>query len=1347
MADDELADSVGGYKLCGFLRAVLSVASSPEPPRTLPSRNPCSLFSDGRNVGFRTEDGILLLPIPEAAATRESERSESPLGNGGGHFGVGRKRRRMGLRECVSVVHQLHSLTMKKCMKIQARVLMISSRECVDSRALVLVDVYLPIEVWCGWQFPNSGAMAASFFKHVSCNWEARSLLLENNQNNLYADDEGIWRISQCHVLGCEIHKAVTPGGNRLFDLHEIFKSLPSAGRDDREFYTRIIPENTCVNPCISGLADDVMYKVLSLLRPKDLARVATTCRHLRHLASSITPCMKLKLFPHQEAAVEWMLKRERKPNFMSHPLCLRFSTVDGFSFYINTISGEIFTGAAPIISDFRGGMFCDEPGLGKTVTALALILKTHGTLSDPPDGVDVRWCTHKSDQKCGYYELGSSNSTTTYLQSAWKRFIDQNDKRGKVSTSKLPSELSFDTLTKPSSLKRKRSAHTEISVAAQSASVIKLDTSANTYSTLRQCVVRSTASLSHIRRDLFNSYGKEADDDQNKNVIDNPVSSYSITNAITDQDALLTSSSNQKHKRSKVPVSHETWVQCDACKKWRKLVDKQNLDTAAAWFCSLNDDPSHQSCSVPEEPWNCKRKITFLPGFYTKGDKPGKEENVAFFTGVLNDHLMILDVNTKTALTWLANLSMDQLLKMEKVGITCPNLDFSTVFFRQCHSYHEVLQAFGLVGKPQRLQTRWYSPCNLENLVFDSTALKIALTKPLDLCRLYLSGATLVVVPANLVEHWTTQIEKHIRPGQLRVYVWNENRQPGAHNLAWDYDVVITTFNRFSSEWNPHKKSALMQVHWLRVILDEGHTLGSSLSLTNKFQMSISLHASNRWILTGTPTPNTPNSQLSQLHPMLKFLHEEAYGQNDKSWEAGILRPFDEHVVEGRTYLLQLLERIMISARKIDLKNIPPCNKKVTFLDFTTEHSKSYNELVLTVRRNILMADWNDPSHVESLLNPKQWKFRSNTIKNVRLSCCVSGHIKVTDAGHDIQETMDILVQQGLDPFSEDYVFIKNALLDGCSCFRCKDWCRLPVITPCRHLLCLDCVAMDSEKCTYPGCNNRYEMQSPEALKRPENPNPKWPVPKDLIELQPSYKQDDWDPDWESTSSSKVAYLINKLKDLLRSNLQAHGCVDVIYRSKMLAGQSSDASTHQEITGPNCDSCKAEPLKVIVFSQFLEHIHVIEQQLTIAGIEFGKLYTPLHAFHKMKSLKMFQHDANCTVLLMDGSAALGLDLSFVTHVFLMEPIWDRSMEEQVISRAHRMGATRPVHVETLAMRSTIEEQMLEFLQVDSPSWTMLGQDILKSNREGTRAARTLHDFAESNYLSHLCFVRTSVKI
>jgi hypothetical protein len=175
----------------------------------------------------------------------------------------------------------------------------------------------------------------------------------------------------------------------------------------------------------------------------------------------------------------------------------------------------------------------------------------------------------------------------------------------------------------------------------------------------------------------------------------------------------------------------------------------------------------------------------------------------------------------------------------------------------------------------------------------------------------------------------------------------------------------------------------------------------------------------------------------------MLKFLHDETYGEHYQSWDSGIHRPFEAQMEEGRVRLVQLLQRTMISARKADLKNIPPCIKKITYLDFNEGHAKSYNELVVTIRRNILMADWNDPSHVESLLNPKQWKFRATTLKNVRLSCCVAGHIKVAEAGQDIQETMDELVQHGLDPSSDEYQLIRYSLLNGASCVRYRSFCN----------------------------------------------------------------------------------------------------------------------------------------------------------------------------------------------------------------------------------------------------------------------------------------------------------------
>ncbi|EOD20100.1 hypothetical protein EMIHUDRAFT_310632 [Emiliania huxleyi CCMP1516] len=44
------------------------------------------------------------------------------------------------------------------------------------------------------------------------------------------------------------------------------------------------------------------------------------------------------------------------------------------------------------------------------------------------------------------------------------------------------------------------------------------------------------------------------------------------------------------------------------------------------------------------------------------------------------------------------------------------------------------------------------------------------------------------------------------------------------------------------------------------------------------------------------------------------------------------------------------------------------------------------------------------------------------------------------------------------------------------------------------------------------------------------------------------------------------------------------------------------------------------------------------------------------------------------------------LDLSFVTHLFLVNPIDDEARLAQVVARAHRMGATAPVLVEPMLL-------------------------------------------------------------
>jgi SNF2 family DNA or RNA helicase len=83
---------------------------------------------------------------------------------------------------------------------------------------------------------------------------------------------------------------------------------------------------------------------------------------------------------------------------------------------------------------------------------------------------------------------------------------------------------------------------------------------------------------------------------------------------------------------------------------------------------------------------------------------------------------------------------------------------------------------------------------------------------------------------------------------------------------------------------------------------------------------------------------------------------------------------------------------------------------------------------------------------------------------------------------------------------------------------------------------------------------------------------------------------QDDWDPDWQSTTSSKVAYLVEKLRSLREANIK-------------LGYSTSTTGAGFASNNPQTRLPQTLPDKVIIFSQFLEHIHVIEQQVSFKPI------------------------------------------------------------------------------------------------------------------------------------------------
>lgn len=613
---------------------------------------------------------------------------------------------------------------------------------------------------------------------------------------------------------------------------------------------------------------------------------------------------------------------------------------------------------------------------------------------------------------------------------------------------------------------------------------------------------------------------------------------------------------------------------------------------------------------------------------------------------------------------------------------------------------------------------------------------------------QVLLSPATLILMPTRLLNHWKVQIEKHLQKGLVRVGVLHSIDfasidEPPAVQVAYNYDIILATIARVRNEYETMRSGnpLLAQIRFLRVIIDEGHALGSSLGVTNFSIACQAIKAERKWIMTGTPTPNTPDSDIKRLRPILLWLDSDEFDR--RRWVKGIERPYEAFRPCALPRMQELLGRTMIRSSKKLISSMPKCEVSTKYIDFTKESSKSYNELVNLTTRNMILADWYSEEHKESILHPKHVKWCRELLSNLRLSCCVESFFRVGLIQEELRYTLDTLVKysktknwpMALDsltrrslsaedstfhvPFSVDSEIkatpetheldshgrvlrfragggyreyrgrlweVGNALKHGYHCERCREYTKLPMVTPCAHLLCNDCVLLSRYHCTAPGCVVRYVMESETKQ-----------VPKELIELQPSYFQTEpWKEDWKKTHSAKMEYLVPRLLEI------------------------PSRGVYSELT----KEWTTQRAKVIVFSQFKEHLQLTSVKLQEVP-ELDKGMSEAYQSRPSvgdKSIAEFRDNSAKWILVMDARFAEGHDLSMVEYIFLLDPIWDLSLEKQVISRAYRMGASkgRVIQVEKLVMKNSIEHEMVLLAEK-----LRLQPDVGKAKRNTESAKRS----------------------
>ena len=116
---------------------------------------------------------------------------------------------------------------------------------------------------------------------------------------------------------------------------------------------------------------------------------------------------------------------------------------------------------------------------------------------------------------------------------------------------------------------------------------------------------------------------------------------------------------------------------------------------------------------------------------------------------------------------------------------------------------------------------------------------------------------------------------------------------------------------------------------------------------------------------------------------------------------------------------------------------------------------------------------------------------------------------------------------------------------------------------------------------------------------------------------------------------------------------------------------------------------------KVLVFSQFVRHLKLIEEHLTGAGIAFQYLDGATPPKARAERIAAFQAGRGDVFLISLKAGGVGLNLTAADYVIHMDPWWNPAAEDQASDRAHRIGQTRPVTIYRLVAKGTIEEQIV----------------------------------------------------
>uniref|UniRef100_A0A672VED3 Helicase like transcription factor n=1 Tax=Strigops habroptila TaxID=2489341 RepID=A0A672VED3_STRHB len=497
--------------------------------------------------------------------------------------------------------------------------------------------------------------------------------------------------------------------------------------------------------------------------------------------------------------------------------------------------------------------------------------------------------------------------------------------------------------------------------------------------------------------------------------------------------------------------------------------------------------------------------------------------------------------------------------------------------------------------------------------------------------------SATLIVCPLSVLSNWIDQFEQHIHQNfHVNIYVYYGSDRSRDPSFLSEQDIVLTTYNILATDYGV-SDSPLHKVTWLRIVLDEGHTIRNPNAQQTKAALNLDGH--RRWVLTGTPIQNS----VKDLWSLISFLKLKPFTDREW-WHRTIQRPVTMGAPGGLGRLQSLIRSITLRrTKKSKIKGkpvleLPERKVLIQHITLTEEERQIYQSVKKEGKAAIsrffsegtVLAHYADILGV--LLRLRQLCCHPRLCINTSSSSFSAGDKTPEEVHEMLVNKMKLVLSSGSDE----------------ECAVCLESLTVPVITRCAHVFCRPCI---------------FEVI------RSEQPNAKCPLCRSELRAEhlvecplegeiDSSNEKKSDQEW--ISSSKINALMHALIELRRDDPTA---------------------------------------KCLVVSQFTTFLSLIENPLKESGFAFTRLDGSMAQKKRVEAIQCFQSSqaGSPTVMLLSLKAGgVGLNLTAASRVFLMDPAWNPAAEDQCFDRCHRLGQKHSVVITKFIVKDSVEENMLK---------------------------------------------------